>query len=110
MDFTRLTSTTGGDLLTPTPQVHWSNHVAAVTLVAGAVLLLTGRKRQALTIAAAGAAVTLLERPEAAQELWSKLPSHIRSGQDFLVKAEAVIERVGEQAARLREVLLKQQA
>jgi hypothetical protein len=70
--------------------------------------LLTGRKREALIVAGAGAATTLLERPEAAQELWSQLPGYVRSGQDFLVKAEQVIERVGEQAAKVREAFLKE--
>jgi hypothetical protein len=108
MNLTNLTSKRDGDLLKSGPDVHWSSHVAAASLVAGAVLLLTGRKREALIVAGAGAATTLLERPEAAQELWSQLPGYVRSGQDFLVKAEQVIERVGEQAAKVREAFLKE--
>jgi hypothetical protein len=72
-------------------------------MVAGAVLMITGKRRTALAVATAGAAVTLLERPEAAQELWAKLPGYIRQGQDFLVRAEGVIEKLGEQAARFRD-------
>jgi hypothetical protein len=109
MKLTNLTSKLEGDTLTSAPDVHWSSHVAAATLVAGAVLLLVGRKREALVVAGAGAATTLLERPEAAQEIWSQLPTYVRNGQDFLVKAEQLIERVGEQATRIREAFLKQQ-
>ncbi len=87
----------------------WTRSVAAASLVAGAVLLVTGKRRSALAVATAGAAITLLERPEAMQELWTKLPGYLRQGQDFLVRAEGVIEKVGEQAARFRDVAAKVQ-
>ncbi len=108
MDATELSSHTGSKVLTSTNRIHWSHQVAAVSLVAGAVLLVTGRKREALIVAATGAATTLLEKPESAQQLWSSLPTYIRSGQDFLVRAETFIERLGEQAARLRETIGRQ--
>ncbi len=108
MDLSRFTSETGSKPLEAVEEIHWSHQAAAIALVAGAVLLVCGKRRQALAIAAAGAAGTLLERPQAAQELWSALPGHIRTGQDFLVRAEGFIERLGEQAAKLREVLAKQ--
>ncbi|RRA47400.1 hypothetical protein [Acidipila sp. EB88] len=108
MKSTNLSTHTDGDTLAAVKQVHWSHQVAAASLVAGAVLLITGRKQAALIVAATGAATTLLEEPEEARELWSKLPAYIRQGQDFLVKAEGMIERVGEQAARLRETMGRQ--
>ncbi len=109
MDLSRLTPETGSrEPLKAVEEIHWSHQFAAITLIAGAVLLVCGRKRQALAIAAAGAAGTILERPQAAQELWAALPGHIRTGQDFLVRAEGFIERLGEQAAKLREVMSKQ--
>ena len=105
MDLTKVSSLNGKDVLAGAAEVPWTRNIAAASLVAGAVLLVVGRKRTALAVATAGAAITLLERPEAAQELWTKLPDYIRSGQDFLVKAEGVIERLGEQAAKLRETV-----
>ncbi len=108
MNLSQLGAKNGSTVLTTTEDVHWSHTVAAASLVAGAVLLITGRKRQALIVAAVGAATTLLEQPEAAQELWADLPKHIRNGQDFLVRAETFIERIGEQAARLRETISQQ--
>ncbi len=108
MDLKELTSPDENGVLPISRDVHWSHNIAAATLVAGAVLLIAGRKRQALIIAAAGAAATVFERPEAASEIWSKLPSYVRQGQDFLVRAESVIERLGEQAARLRETINRQ--
>lgn len=105
MDLKTLTSHGGAEVLPTGQETHWTHQVAAAALVAGAILLVTGRKRQAFSLAAGGAALTLLERPEAAQELWSKLPSYIRNGQDFLVKAEGFIEKLNEQVARVRETL-----
>ena len=84
-------------------EFQWTRNLAAASLVAGAVLLVAGKRRTALAVATAGAAITLLDRPEAAQELWSKLPTYIRQGQDFLVRAEGVIEKLGEQAAKFRD-------
>ena len=87
----------------------WSRSIAAASMVAGAVLLVAGKRRAAIAVATAGAALTLLERPEAAQELWSNLPGYIRQGQDFLFRAEGLIEKLGEQAARFRDVAQKVQ-
>ncbi len=97
-----------GELLSGAENVHWSHHVAAATMVAGAVLFVCGRQRRALAIAAAGAAATLFERPQAVQELWARLPEHIRTGQDFLVRAESFIEKLAEQSARIREMISRQ--
>lgn len=108
MDLANVAAESTEKVLANVEDVHWSHHVAAATLVAGAILLILGRKRQAMVIAVAGAVTTLMERPEAAQELWKDLPTHIRNGQDFLVRAESLIEKVGEQAARLREVVGRQ--
>ena len=96
------------EVLEGSEQVHWSHHVAAAALVAGAVLLVCGRQRRALAIAAAGAVATIFERPQQAQELWTRLPDHIRTGQDFLVRAEAFIEKLAEQSARIRETISRQ--
>ena len=88
---------------------QWTRNLAAASLVAGAVLMVAGKRRTALAVATAGAAITLLERPEAAQELWSKLPGYIRQGQDFLVRAEGVIEKLSEQAIKFRDAAARVQ-
>ncbi len=108
MDLTKSTSSKAGEILQSGQDVHWSHNAAAATMVAAAVLLVLGRPRRALAVAAAGATMTLFERPQAAQELWSRLPEHIRTGQDFLVRAEAFIEKVAEQAIRVRETISRQ--
>lgn len=85
--------------------VHWTHGVAAGSLLAGAFLLITGRRRTGLAVAAAGAAVTLLENPEALREFWKSMPRYIRNGQDFLVRVEDFVEELNRQGIRLRKVL-----
>jgi hypothetical protein len=83
-------------------EFSWQRAVAAGSLVASACLFLAGRRKTALTVASAGAAVGLLEKPEAARELWESLPGYLRKGQDFLVRAEDIIEQLAKQGSKLR--------
>ena len=85
--------------------VPWTRGLAAGVLAAGAVLLLTGRRRSGLIVAAAGAAVALLENPEAVRDAWDSLPRYIRSGQDFIARAEDFVEELNRQGNRIRNVV-----
>lgn len=84
------------------PEFSWQRAVAAGSLVAGACLFLAGRRKTALAVAAAGTTVGLFEKPEVARELWDSLPGYLRKGQDFLVRAEDVIEQLAKQGSKLR--------
>src|ERR1700742_2092257 len=84
------------------PEFSWQRAVAAGSLVAGACLFLSGRRKAALAVAAAGTAVGLFEKPEAARELWNSLPGYLRKGQNFLVRAEEVVEQLAQQGSKLR--------
>jgi hypothetical protein len=80
----------------------WQRAVAAGSLIAGACLFLSGRRKSALAVVSAGATVGLLEKPEAARELWDSLPEYLRKGQHLLVRAEEVIEQLAHQGSKLR--------
>lgn len=84
------------------PEFTWQRAVAAGSLVAGACLFLSGRRKAALCVAAAGAAIGLLEHPEAARELWEALPQYLRKGQDVLVRVEDFVNEVAKQGSKLR--------
>jgi hypothetical protein len=84
------------------PQFSWQRAVAAGSLVAGACLFLSGHRKTALGIVAAGATVGLLEHPEAARELWESLPGYLRKGQDMLVRVEDFVNEVAKQGNKLR--------
>jgi hypothetical protein len=86
-------------------EMHWTRGVAAGSLLVGAVLLITGRRKSALAVAAAGATVALLENPEAVREFWNEVPRLLRSSQDFLVRIEDFMEEVNKQGVRLRKAV-----
>jgi len=85
----------------------WTRAVAAGSLIAGAYLLFAGRRKAALTAAAAGAAVALFENPDTAREIWKNVPGYLRAGQDFLVRAEDFVEDLAKKGERFRQVLTK---
>ncbi|HVW76143.1 MAG TPA: hypothetical protein VHB45_00920 [Alloacidobacterium sp.] len=87
------------------PEFSWQRTVAAGSLVAGALLFLSGRRKAALAVAAAGAAVGLLEHPEAARELWESLPGYLQKGQDVLVRIEDFVNEVAKQGNKIRSSL-----
>ncbi len=87
-------------------EIPWTRTVAAGSLVVGAILLITGRRKSALAVSAAGAAVALLENPEIVREAWNAMPRAIRSGQDFLVRIEDFVEELNKQSQNFRKVLV----
>ena len=85
--------------------IPWTRGLAAGSLLVGALLLVTGRRAAGLAIAAAGASVALLENPEAVQKFWDAIPDYVHSGQDFLGRAENLIDEVNRQGNRLRSMI-----
>lgn len=85
----------------------WTRAVAAGSLVASAYLLFAGRRKAALAVAAAGAAVSMLEYPDTAREIWEKFPGYLRAGQDFLVRAEDFVEDLAKKGEKFRQALTK---
>ncbi|WP_158751193.1 hypothetical protein [Acidobacterium sp. S8] len=102
MGLTRLSHEIQDRLPENLPQFSWQRTVAAGSLVAGALLFLSGHRKAALGVAAAGATVGLLEHPEAARELWESLPGYLRKGQDVLVRVEDFVNEVARQGNKLR--------
>ncbi|RXS94370.1 hypothetical protein [Silvibacterium dinghuense] len=85
----------------------WSRAVAAGSLVASAWLLIAGKRKAALAVAAAGAAAAVIESPETVREIWEKTPGYLRAGQDFLVRAEGFVEDLAKKGEKLRETLMR---
>jgi hypothetical protein len=85
----------------------WTRALAAGSFIAGAYLLFSGRRKAALAVAAAGAAVAVLDHPDTAREIWDKFPSYLRAGQDFLVRAEDFVEDLAKKGEKFRQALTK---
>jgi hypothetical protein len=86
-------------------EIPWTRSVAAGSLIVSALLLVSGRRKSGIAVAAAGAAVALLENPEAVKEAWESMPRFVRAGQDFLVRLEDFVDELNKQGKRLRDVL-----
>lgn len=86
-------------------EMTWLRAIAAGSLVAGAALLLTGRKKAALTASGLGAAVILAEDPEAVKELWKRVPAFLQDGHELLGRLEGVLDGISEQGGRVRQLI-----
>ncbi|MGB9029870.1 MAG: hypothetical protein WCC27_07100 [Acidobacteriaceae bacterium] len=92
-------------LETSLSEIPWTRTIAAGSLVVGALLLITGRRKSALAVSAAGAAVALLENPDIVRDAWNSMPRMVRASQDFLVRIEDFVEELNKQGVRVRKVL-----
>ena len=88
-------------------ETPWTTVAAAGSLVAAALLLMTGRRKAALTVVVAGAAVAALENPDAVKEIWDNTPKYLKAGQDFLLRAEDVVDDLKNKGERIRAMLNK---
>ena len=60
--------------------VPWTRSLAAGTLFASAVLLVLGKRKSAIAVAAAGGAVALIEDPESVRRFWNDIPELCAGG------------------------------
>ena len=104
-DVNTLPSQTGGSAAEVLTENPWPRALAAGSLLAGAFLLLAGKRRAALAAAVAGAAVVTLEKPQMVKEIWDNTPRYLRAGQDFLLRAEDVVDDLRAKAEKVRGML-----
>ena len=81
--------------------------VAAGTLLAGGVLIASGRRRAGVAVAAAGTALALLEEQEAVKSWWKNLPGYLNDAQHFLDKIEEYLNEASVQGQRIQSILRK---
>ncbi len=94
----------------PAPQSaspDWTHYVAAGTLVAGGVLIATGRRRAGVAVAAAGTALALFEEQDAVKAWWKNLPGYLEDAQHFLDKIEEYLKEASVQGQRIQSILRK---
>lgn len=86
---------------------NWVRTVAAGSLVTGAVLLATGRRKAGLAIAAAGTVFALLEDPQGVKKVWNSIPDYLESGHTFLSRFEKFVGELTAQGEKFRTVVEK---
>ncbi len=86
---------------------QWVRAVAAGSLVTGALLLVTGKRKAALIVATAGTAFALAEDPEGVKKAWNRIPDYLENGHSFLTRFEKFVSELTAQGEKLRSVVEK---
>ena len=105
MNLSRVTNQIEANLPGRLSDVHWTRSVGAGTLLTSAILLVTGRRKAALAVAAAGTVIALMEDPEAVRRFWGDIPSYVQAGQKLLARVEGLVEQVADQGGNFRDIL-----
>jgi hypothetical protein len=86
---------------------NWVRTVAAGSMVTGAILLATGKRKAGLAVAAAGTIFALIEDPEGVKKVWNNIPDYLESGHGLLGRFEKFVGELSVQGEKLRTVLEK---
>ena len=86
-----------------TKPTHWVGYVAAGTLAAGGVLLVSGQRRAGLVAAVSGAALAMLDQQEVVKTWWSRLPGFLAELHKTLERAQGAVEDLSNQGQKLRQ-------
>ena len=86
---------------------NWVRTVAAGSLVTGAILLATGKRKAGLAEAAAGTIFALVEDPEGVKKVWNNIPDYLDSGHTLLGRFEKFVGELTIQGEKLRTVFEK---
>ncbi len=97
----------GGRILDNGLDKNWVRTVAAGSLVTGAILLATGKRKAGLVVAAAGTIFALVEDPEGVKKVWNNIPDYLDSGHTLLGRFEKFVGELTVQGEKLRTVFEK---
>ncbi|HET7872931.1 MAG TPA: hypothetical protein VFL42_10510 [Terriglobales bacterium] len=84
--------------------MDWKRTFIYGSLVAGAVLFITGRRPAGLAIAGVGLATLASEHPEKVEDLWRRMPEYMERGGRLVDMAANLLERFGERTAGYRNI------
>ena len=85
--------------------INWIRFASAATLIAGGALLLGGKRRSGLFVAATGTALALIDQQDLLSHWWAMLPNYIDDIQQLLNQAEGAVEEFAAQREKLGQVL-----
>src|ERR1700723_1636524 len=86
---------------------NWVRTVAAGSLVTGAILLASGKRKAGLAIAAAGTIFALVEDPDGVKKVWNSIPDYLDNGHSMLSRFEKFVGEVTIQGEKRRSVVEK---
>lgn len=82
----------------------WMRIGVGSTLFAGALLLVTGRRKAGLVVTLAGTALAMLENRELVAEWWEKLPGQLQKAQQMLDQAQSTVDDLSAKRESLRQL------
>jgi len=78
---------------------------AGCTLLAGSLLLLSGKRRAGLLTTAVGAVLMVLDQKETVTEWWDALPGYLETTQHMLDEAQHTIDDIVAKRDRIKSLL-----
>lgn len=91
----------------PAASNDWLRYAAVGSLVAGGVLLMSGKHKAGLLASVTGAALVMLDQQEAVENWWQALPGLIDDAAKMLNQAEGLIESFESQKAKIHALVKK---
>lgn len=96
---------TGAHTTSKDGSLNWLRFTSAATLVASGALLLAGKHRAGLAVAATGTSLALIDQQDAMKKWWAHLPGYIAQIQDILNQVDKAVENFAEQREKIGSVL-----
>jgi hypothetical protein len=85
----------------------WLRTAAGGALLAGGILLLSGKRKAGLLAVTAGTALAMLDQQETVQAWWDALPGLIDDAGRMLQQVEGVVDSMDAQREKLRALVHK---
>lgn len=82
----------------------WLRVTSAGALAASGVLLMAGKRRAALAVAATGTALAIVDQQDLVRTLWNHLPGYLEDVQGILTRAQGAVDEFSAQGERLRNI------
>jgi hypothetical protein len=85
--------------------VNWLRVSSAATLVTSGALLLAGKHRLGLVVAATGTSLAMIDQQDSLKKWWSVLPGYIAQVQGVLSQVEKAVDNFAEQREKIGHVI-----
>lgn len=89
-------------------EFDWVKIAAGGALITGALLMMTGKKRAGLVMAASGTALAMLDHEETLRQWWEALPGYVDRAQWMFERVQDVMEDITEKGEAMRRVLKRE--
>ena len=91
----------------PAKNTDWMRIGVGASLLTGALLLLTGKRKAGLLATAAGTALAMLDNSDLVSEWWEALPQHLDKAQQILDHTQQTIDDLSAKRDKILEMLGK---